>query len=303
MKAAAEHLTPVTLELGGKSPCIVDRDVDLETSARRIISGKFQNSGQTCVAPDYVLVHKDIEQKLIDKLKDTIHQFYGENPQTSADYSRVINERHTQRLADLLEGESVIEGGKVDIKDHYISPTLVKVPANGESKLMKDEIFGPILPILPFTTIDEAINFVNSRPKPLALYIFSKDSKVSKKVLDSTSSGGACVNETVFHVAVKTLPFGGVGPSGMGNYNGKHTFETFSHRKSVLARPQWGDADLRYPPYTPQKIWWFMTLANLKLPSKRKILFFLLPFLLSLGGHYAWQYFGSEERFHHSSRL
>jgi aldehyde dehydrogenase (NAD+) len=276
MKAASENLTPVVLELGGKSPCFVDKDANLEVSARRIISGKFGNSGQTCVAPDYLLVHKDIEAKFISTLNQTIHEFYGENPQQCPDYSRVVNERHTQRLASLLEGEEIIHGGKYDVQDHYVEPTLVKTDLTKNTKLMQDEIFGPILPIATFTNLDEAINYVNSKPKPLALYVFSNNSKISDYVLSHTSSGGAAVNETVFHVAIKTLPFGGVGPSGTGAYGGKATFDTFSHHKSVFYRNTLVDPMLRYPPHTPSKIYWFKKAASFKLPSKKIFVFAVL---------------------------
>jgi len=290
MKAAAEYLTPVTLELGGKSPCIVDSDLNLDVSARRICIGKFSNVGQTCVAPDYILVHKDVEQKFTEKLKQILQEFYGSDPQKSADFSRVINLRHTQRLASLIEqakkdGEEIITGGKVDLEDRYISPTIVKTTNPSTSKLMQDEIFGPILPIISINNIDEAIQFINDRPKPLALYVFSNNSSTASKVLSNTSSGGASVNETVFHVACKTLPFGGVGPSGMGQYNGKSTFEIFSHHKSVLTRPTWSDPSLRYPPYTERKIWWFRKLSNLKLPSGRTLFLLLVPILIALGIH------------------
>jgi len=280
MKAAAEHLTPVTLELGGKSPCIVDKDIDLETSARRIVAGKFANVGQTCVAPDYILVHDQVEDKFVDKLQQVIKEFYGDNPQSSRDYSRIINQRHTKRLEKLLQGQNVISGGSVDVQDNYISPTLVKISSDKlNSPIMQDEIFGPILPILTIHNIDEAIEFVNSRPKPLALYIFSKNTGVQKRVLETTSSGGACVNETVFHVACKTLPFGGVGPSGMGSYNGFHSFDTFSHKKSVLDRATWLDPSIRYPPYTDRKIWWFKKLGQLGKPTPTfvKLIIFFLP--------------------------
>jgi acyl-CoA reductase-like NAD-dependent aldehyde dehydrogenase len=290
MKAAAEHLTPVTLELGGKSPCIVDSELNLDVSVRRICSGKFSNVGQTCVAPDYILVHKDVEQKFIDKLKQTIQEFYGSDPQKSADFSRIVNQRHAQRLASLIDqaqkdGDEIITGGKIDIQDRYISPTLVKTSIGAKSKLMEDEIFGPILPILTIKSIDEAIHFVNDRPKPLALYVFSSNSKTAQRVLDNTSSGGASINETVFHVACKNLPFGGVGPSGMGAYNGKDSFETFSHHKSVLTRQTWSDPSLRYPPFTDNKIWWFRTLSKIKLPKPMTLLLILLPILIAIGFH------------------
>jgi len=281
----------VTLELGGKSPCIVDSELNIDVSARRICSGKFSNAGQTCVAPDYILVHQNVERKFTEKLQQTIADFYGPDPQKSADFSRVISKRHTQRLASLLEqakndGDKVITGGKIDIDDRYIAPTLVKTANPATSKLMQDEIFGPILPIISYNHIDEAIRFVNERPKPLALYVFSSNSTTAQKVLENTSSGGASVNETVFHVTCKTLPFGGVGPSGMGAYNGKHTFDTFSHHKSILTRPTWPDPSLRYPPFTENKIWWFKKLTQLKLPSGRMLLILLLPIILALGIHF-----------------
>jgi len=293
MKAAAEHLTPVTLELGGKTPCIVDRDANLDVSARRICSGKFSNAGQTCVAPDYILVHQDVEEKLIEKLKSTIHQFYGDDPEKSVDFTRVINTRHTERLALLLEGEenNILLGGQVNRQDKYVAPTLVKAHFNSveNCKLMKDEIFGPILPIITVSSIDEAIQFVNDRPKPLALYVFSENKRVAEKVTRETSSGGAAVNETVLHVACRDLPFGGVGPSGIGAYNGKTTFDTFTHHKPVLSRPSWIDPSIRYPPFTPNKIWWVQTLMSLKIPFTAKamalVVVVVIP-LLAVGAHY-----------------
>jgi len=290
MRAAAEHLTPVTLELGGKSPCIVDSDLNLDVSVRRICSGKFSNVGQTCVAPDYILVHKDVEKKFVEKMKQTINEFYGTDPQKSADFSRIINQRHTQRLASLLDqskkdGDEVIMGGTVDVQDRYISPTLVKTSIEKTSKLMEDEIFGPILPIITINNIDEAIRYVNDKPKPLALYVFSNNSKTAESVLGQTSSGGAAVNETVLHVACRQLPFGGIGPSGMGAYNGKHTFETFSHHKSVLTRQTWGDPSIRYPPFTENKIWWIRQLTTIKLPAPRVLLLLLVPIVLAIGVH------------------
>jgi len=278
-------LTPVTLELGGKSPCIVDKDANLDVSVRRICNGKFSNSGQTCVAPDFILLHHDIEKEFIKKMKETIKTFYGDDPQTSSDYSRIINERHTVRVSSLLkdhDNSKILHGGRVDEKDRYIEPTLIKVDINDNSKLMQEEIFGPLLPIITVSSIDEAINYVNNKPKPLALYVFTENQNISKKVLENTTSGGAGVNETVMHVACTNLPFGGVGPSGMGSYNGKKTFETFSHQKSVLSKPTWPDPSIRYPPFDDNKIWWVKKLMNFKNVPKKYILLLLLPILIGI---------------------
>lgn len=255
MKAAAEHLTPVTLELGGKSPCIVDRSVSLDVAARRIVWGKFFNAGQTCVAPDYVLAHRSVADRVTGALTRTIQDFYGPEPKKSRDYARIINERHVERLRPLLEEGEVVCGGEVDKEERYIAPTLLR-GVSPEGKIMEDEIFGPILPILEVGSVDEAIRFVNERPKPLALYLFSDDREVEKAVLRRTSSGGACVNDTVAHLGVPELPFGGVGESGMGAYHGRSSFETFSHRKSVLHKSTRLDPSLRYPPYDETKMKW-----------------------------------------------
>ncbi len=253
MSAAAQHLTPVTLELGGKSPTIVDRTADLDAAARRIVWGKFFNAGQTCVAPDYVLVDEPVHDALVHRLASTIRQFYGDDPQKSADYARIVNARHHARLVGLLENAgTTVCGGTHDESDLYIAPTVLKdVPE--DAAVMRDEIFGPILPVLAMADVDAAIRFVNARPKPLALYVFSSSRDAQERVLTRTSSGGACVNQTVMHLAVPGLPFGGVGESGMGAYHGRHTFETFTHRKGVLKKPTQIDPDLLYPPYTDAK--------------------------------------------------
>jgi aldehyde dehydrogenase (NAD+) len=252
MQAAAKHLTPVTLELGGKSPCIVDEHVDLDTAVKRILWGKFSNAGQTCVAPDYVLAHERIHDALLDKLATTIRAFWGDDPQKSPDYGRVVNARHHARLMRLMQSGDVVAGGRADAADRYIAPTVLKNVAP-DSPVMGEEIFGPILPVLKVRDVDEAIRFVNERDKPLALYVFSTDSEVQEKVIASTSSGGATVNHCWVHLAVPDLPFGGVGESGMGAYHGKGTFETFSHKKSVLKKPFALDPPVMYPPYTEQK--------------------------------------------------
>jgi len=247
MKAAAAHTTPVTLELGGKSPCIVDENCDLSRTAKRIAWGKFLNAGQTCVAPDFVLVHKNVKEKLIEEIYRWIIKFYGERPQDSPDYARIINERHFDRLAELLSQGKVIYGGKPDREALYISPTLMQdVPK--ESHLMEEEIFGPILPILEFTDMAQAIDLINQRPKPLALYIFSRDRRCQQRIISQTSSGGVCVNDTIVHLSVSGLPFGGVGSSGFGRYHGKAGFDTFSNPKSVLYQTTRFDIPQRFPP-------------------------------------------------------
>jgi aldehyde dehydrogenase (NAD+) len=251
MAAAARHLTPVTLELGGKSPTIVDRSANLDVAARRIAWGKYINAGQTCVAPDYVLVDRRVEGPLTARLRDAVRQFYGDDPQLSADYGRIVNDRHFARLARLVEEEGageVLYGGERDEADRYFAPTAVQNP-EPSSPIMQEEIFGPILPLIAVDDIDAAIDFVNAREKPLALYVFAEDTEVANRVVDSTSAGGVCVNATVFHLAVPGLPFGGVGGSGMGAYHGRATFETFSHAKSVLTKPTSIDPSIAYPPY------------------------------------------------------
>jgi aldehyde dehydrogenase (NAD+) len=248
MEAAAKHLTPVTLELGGKSPCIVDGTADLDVAARRIAWGKFINCGQTCIAPDYVLVTREHESALNARLKAAVATFYGTDPRTSADYGRIVNVQHHRRLAALLGDGEVVLGGDTDESDRYIGPTVLRdVPP--DAAIMVDEIFGPILPVLTVPDVDAAIAFVNARPKPLALYVFTNDAAVEAAVVARTSSGGVCVNATMWHAANPGLPFGGVGASGMGAYHGRLSFETFSHRKPVLAKPTWLDPSLTYPPY------------------------------------------------------
>jgi aldehyde dehydrogenase (NAD+) len=260
MAAAAKHLTPVTLELGGKSPTIVDDTVDLTVAARRIAWGKFSNAGQTCVAPDYVLVQRRVHDAFVAALKACLEQFYGADPQASGDFGRIINTRHFDRVQALLNGErarGTVEavGGKADREDRFIPPTvLTGVLADGP--IMADEIFGPVLPVLGYDHIDEAIAFVNARPKPLALYVFSQNSETQKALLERTSSGGVVINHCVMHLSVPGLPFGGVGESGMGAYHGRHSFACFSHHKSVLRKPTWIDPALMYPPFTAGKIKW-----------------------------------------------
>jgi aldehyde dehydrogenase (NAD+) len=255
MQAAAQHLTPVTLELGGKSPCIVDADVDLDVAARRIVWGKFFNAGQTCIAPDYVLVHESVEERLLQKMGESLRTFYGDDPKQSPDFARIVNERHHARLTKLLDSGKVAHGGQTDVATRYLAPTVLRDVAP-DAPVMADEIFGPILPVLKVKSVDEAIDFVNARPKPLALYVFTRSREQARRVLGRTSSGGACVNDALSHVLPTDLPFGGVGPSGMGAYHGRASFDTFSHTRSVLDRPTMLDPPLRYPPYTQTKHRW-----------------------------------------------
>ena len=248
MSAAAKHLTPVTLELGGKSPCIVEADTHLEYTARRIVWGKFINAGQTCVAPDYLLVNRIIKTALLERIKQCIRDFYGETPSTSPDYPRIINQHHFNRLCELLDSGEIIIGGDTNPTDRYIAPTVID-GIDWNAALMQEEIFGPILPVLEYTDLSEAIAQVNARPKPLALYFFSNNQQQQQRVLQETFSGGVCINDTIIHLACSTLPFGGVGDSGIGRYHGKASFDTFSHQKSVLNRSFFMDVKLRYPPY------------------------------------------------------
>lgn len=248
MAAAAKYLTPVTLELGGKSPCIVDTDINLEHTVRRISWGKFINAGQTCIAPDYLLVNKIIKKDLIDGLEKSLKEFYGENPINSPDYARIISQKHFERLVSFLKDGKVVIGGENKPSERYIAPTLID-NVSLEDSVMQEEIFGPILPIIEYTDITEAIALINSRPKPLALYLFSQEKNLQKRVLQETSSGGVCINDTVMQVGVSSLPFGGVGDSGIGNYHGKASFDTFSHKKSVLQNSFWLDLKWRYAPY------------------------------------------------------
>lgn len=248
MEAAAKHLTPVTLELGGKTPCIVDADVHIERAARRIAWGKFINAGQTCVAPDYILLDRTIKKDFLDSIKKCIQEFYGDNPAKSPDYARIINKRHFNRLAAFLNDGKIIAGGQTDVENNYIAPTVIdNVSLN--APVMQEEIFGPILPVIEYNDLTEAISIVNERPKPLALYFFSKNKNHQERVLRETSSGGVCINDTVMHLGVPDLPFGGVGDSGMGSYHGKASFDIFSHQKSVLKNSFLMDIKLRYAPY------------------------------------------------------
>lgn len=248
MKAAAEYLTPTTLELGGKSPVIVCKDSDIEITARRIVWGKFTNSGQTCVAPDYLYVHKEIKEKLMKNIIKSIRDFYGEYPKKSNDYGRIISEKHLVRLVEFLSDGRLLFGGNYDLKERYLGPSILELDG-WDHPVMKEEIFGPILPVLEFENINEVIQVINENPKPLALYLFTKNKREINQILQEVSFGGGCINDTMIHLASNELPFGGVGESGMGQYHGKYSFETFSHQKSILNKSFKPDFDLRYPPY------------------------------------------------------
>jgi aldehyde dehydrogenase (NAD+) len=255
MAAAAKHLTPVTLELGGKSPVYVDRDVDLRTVARRIAWGKFNNAGQTCIAPDYVLAHETIHDALVDELGATVREFYGSNPKASRDFGRIINERHHARLVRLIASGTVVVGGDTDVAERYIAPTVLR-DVRPDSPIMQEEIFGPILPVLPIDGVRSAIEFVNDRDKPLAFYVYSQERAVQREAIERASFGGATINHSFLHFGVQDLPFGGVGASGMGAYRGKSTFDTFSHYKSVFVRQLNLEPNIQYPPYDDQKAKW-----------------------------------------------
>jgi aldehyde dehydrogenase (NAD+) len=260
MTAAAKHLTPVTLELGGKSPCIVDESADLNSAAKRIVHGKFFNAGQTCVAPDYVLVHDRVHDALVSRMVSAIREFYGDDPKQSLDYARIINERHHARLIGLLPGGNVVTGGETDASERYIAPTILK-DVREDDAIMQEEIFGPILPVLSVSNTDSAIEVVNRHPKPLALYVFSRDEEAQERLLARTSAGATTFNHVWLHLGVPELPFGGVGESGMGAYRGRHSFETFSHRRAVLKKWNLPDPPIVYPPYSAAKLRWLKKLV------------------------------------------
>lgn len=248
MQKAAQHLTPVTLELGGKSPCIVDSDAKLKLAAKRIVWGKFLNAGQTCVAPDYLCVHKSVKDELLKLIINEIRIQFGENVRNSGDYPRIVNKSSLERLSGYLNDGKIYYGGNIDEDNLYMEPTLIIKP-DLNSPLMSDEIFGPILPILVYEDLDNVIKFINHREKPLALYYFSESKKKIKYVLTSTTSGGVTINDTIIHVANPNLPFGGVGSSGVGKYHGKESFETFTHNKSVMKRGTFIEFNIRFAPY------------------------------------------------------
>ncbi len=247
-KAAAENLTPITLELGGKNPCIIDETANLKLAAKRIVWGKFINGGQTCIAPDYLLVKPEIKDQFIDFLKSEIIESYSINPEISPDFCQIVNDRNWQRLIQLIEPEKVVFGGKSDEANRYISPTLIS-ETDLESAIMKEEIFGPLLPILTYNNDSDLDRIISKYEKPLALYVFSDNFAFSEKIIQKYSFGGGCVNDTVIHFSNKRLPFGGVGHSGIGAYHGSLNFDTFSHKKGIVKKANWLDLPLRYAPY------------------------------------------------------
>lgn len=247
-QAAAKNLTPVTLELGGKSPTFVFADCDLKVTVQRLVWAKFLNAGQTCVAPDYILVEDSIKDQFIEAMQNEIAKYHSDSDEVRDNYLQIINHKNFDRLCALIDKKKVCYGGKTNRKKRYISPTLLK-DISFDDKIMEDEIFGPLLPILSFSNLDEAISKVKARPKPLALYAYTKKKKTIKKLLNEISFGGGCINDSVMHLTNSNLPFGGVGYSGMGSYHGKTGFDTFSHFKSILDKPFWIEPHLKYPPY------------------------------------------------------
>ena len=245
MEAAARNLTPVVLELGGKSPCIVDRDADISLAAKRIAWGKALNAGQTCIAPDYLMLHQSIKEEFLEALRAEFGTLLGENPKKSRHYVRIVNDRAFERLKGYLDCGDIVFGGETDAAERYFSPTVLD-NVSPESPVMQEEVFGPIFPLLTFSRIDEVTDFINSRPKPLALYYFGGE---GDSILSRTSSGGACINDTIMHIANGKLPFGGVGDSGMSSYHGKKSFDAFTHYRSVVITPTWPDLPFRYMPY------------------------------------------------------
>ena len=247
MRAAAEHLTPVVLELGGKSPCIVDADANISIAAKRIVWGKLINAGQTCIAPDYLFAHESIKEELLKKIVDNIKEMYGENIKESRFYPRIVNNRAIKRLQNLLAHAEIYSGGEIDIEEKFIAPTILN-NVKPEDLVMQDEIFGPILPVMEFKHINETLAYINNHEKPLAFYYFGKN-KMAKEILSKTSSGGACINDTLMHITNHHLPFGGVGNSGMGNYHGYESFLVFSNQRAVINTPTWIDLPLKYAPF------------------------------------------------------
>ncbi|MBD3413099.1 MAG: aldehyde dehydrogenase family protein [Candidatus Aminicenantes bacterium] len=248
MEAAAKHLTPVTLEMGGKNPVLVEPDVPVSLAAKRIGWGKFINAGQTCLAPDYVLVHQSMKKEFLEELKTCLHEFYGEDPKDSPDYGRIINRKHFQRVMNLMNSGCIAAGGWAIPEELYISPTII-TDVKPQDPIMQEEIFGPLIAVMDYQNLDHALSYINSKPKPLCMYVFTKRSRVRDSILNSTSAGSVCVNDIILQTTVLTLPFGGVGKSGLGCYHGKYSFDTFTHHKSVLRRPFFIRNNLLYPPY------------------------------------------------------
>ena len=247
MEAAAKHLTPVILELGGKSPCIVDKGANIPLTAQRLAWGKTLNAGQTCIAPDYLLIHSSLQEEFIREFSAALERLHGKDPQLSRHFVRIVNDKSFERVSSYLADGEVVLGGKTDSGERYIAPTLLS-NVSPSSPVMQEEIFGPVLPMLTFERREEVINFINEREKPLALYYFGDEEK-GWKILRRTQSGGACINDTIMHIANENIPFGGVGNSGMGSYHGRLSFDAFSHRRAVVCTPTWIDLPFRYMPY------------------------------------------------------
>ena len=248
MKKASAHLTPVTLELGGKSPCIIDSTADLKLAARRIVFGKYLNCGQTCVAPDYICCHSSVKDAFLNEVKKQIQLQFGVKPLSNPDYGKIINEKHFNRISGLIDKSKVVFGGLTDSETLQISPTVMD-HVTYEDKVMQEEIFGPIMPILTYDSLDELIHKINSMPHPLALYFFTRDKATARKVTAQCQFGGGCINDTIIHLATSEMPFGGFGESGMGGYHGREGFRTFSHYKSIVDKKTWLDLPMRYQPY------------------------------------------------------
>lgn len=248
LRKAAENLTPTTLELGGKSPCIVDETANISLAAKRIVFGKYLNCGQTCVAPDYIYCHENVKEKFIEALKKEVFLQFGQNPLENKNYGKIINEKHFSRLIELIESEKLVIGGNYSKDKLKIEPTIMQ-NISWDEKVMQEEIFGPILPILTYTDLNDVVEIVESKPHPLALYIFSNNKKSIKQVTQLCRYGGGCINDVVVHLATSEMPFGGFGASGMGAYHGKFGFDTFSHKKSILDKKTWFDLPIRYQPY------------------------------------------------------
>ncbi|MHA4811677.1 aldehyde dehydrogenase [Flavitalea flava] len=257
---AAKDLIPVTLELGGKSPAVVENDADLASTVRRIAIGKFANAGQTCVAPDYVLVHTDIHQRFIEEMRSTLIKFFGSDTAQSESYGRIVNANRFDKLSGYLQEGKIVIGGQTSREGLFIAPTVMEEIITGAA-LMKEEIFGPILPVYPFTTRKEAMDLIKMNPNPLAFYVFTSNSQTEKEWIEGVAFGGGCVNNTVWQFANHYFPFGGIGNSGMGAYHGRHSFETFTHAKPILRTPTWFDPDLKYPPFKG-KLKWFKMLIK-----------------------------------------
>ncbi len=252
MSKAAEHLTPVTLELGGKSPVIIDESADVDIAAKRVVFGKMMNSGQTCIAPDYVLIHNSLKDEFVEGFKKYSKLFLGENPLGNEVYPKMVNGRHFDRVRSYLEQGKVLCGGRSDTQLRKIEPTLLEV-SDMNVPVMQEEIFGPVLPLVEYKKLEEALSFIRKRNSPLALYVFAENKKVTRHIIDTVRYGGGCVNDTLMHIVSPYMPFGGVGASGMGAYHGRYGFDTFTHYKSVLKSPARFDNPLRYPPFTARK--------------------------------------------------